>query len=92
LTALFTFYKCVFTFQIFGNVLRCPNILPSYFITAMNDQIEENASVEFAVSIVPIVKVESSVAFALKIGGLVVIANVVGAGIFLAAKRSAREA
>ncbi len=40
-----------------------------------------------ALSIVPIVKVESQLAFALKIGGLIVVTNLVGAGIYLAAKR-----
>lgn len=44
-----------------------------------------------ALSIVPIVKVESSAAFALKIGGLIVGANVIGAAIFLAAKRTTHE-
>lgn len=40
-----------------------------------------------ALSIVPIVKVESQLLFALKIGGLIVITNLIGLGIFLAAKR-----
>lgn len=44
-----------------------------------------------AVSVVPIVKVESSTSFALKIGGLIVVANVIGAAIFLAAKRTVRS-
>ena len=38
-------------------------------------------------SIVPIVKVESQMMFAVKIGGLIVITNLVGAGIYLAARR-----
>jgi amino acid transporter len=40
-----------------------------------------------ALSIVPIVKVESQLLFALKIGGLIIIANLVGLGFYLFAKR-----
>ena len=40
-----------------------------------------------ALSIVPIVKVESQLFFAAKIGGLIVITNLVGIGIYLAARR-----
>ena len=41
-----------------------------------------------ALSIVPIVKVESQALFAAKIGGLIVITNLVGIGIYLAARRT----
>lgn len=44
-----------------------------------------------ALSIVPIVKVESTASFALKIGGLIVITNIIGASIFLFAKRQKAE-
>ncbi len=40
-----------------------------------------------ALSIVPIVQVESSVMFAVKLGGLIIITNLIGLAIFLAAKR-----
>lgn len=40
-----------------------------------------------ALSIVPIVKVESQLLFAAKIGGLIVITNLIGVGIYLAARR-----
>jgi hypothetical protein len=40
-------------------------------------------------SIVPIVKVESQLAFALKIGGLIIVTNLIGLGIYFAAKRRA---
>lgn len=40
-----------------------------------------------ALSIVPIVKVESQLLFALKIGGLIVIANLIGLGFYLVARR-----
>jgi len=40
-----------------------------------------------ALSIVPIVKVESQLAFALKIGGLIVVTNLIGLAIYLVAKR-----
>lgn len=44
-----------------------------------------------ALSIVPIIQVESRIMFAVKIGGLIVAANIIGAGIFLAARnRSTR--
>lgn len=43
-----------------------------------------------ALSIVPIVKVESPLSFALKIGGLIVITNVIGLVIFLVAKKRRR--
>jgi hypothetical protein len=44
-----------------------------------------------ALSIVPIIQVESRIMFAIKIGGLIVAANIIGAGIFLAARnRSTR--
>ena len=38
-------------------------------------------------SIVPIVKVESQLAFALKIGGLIIITNLIGLGFYIVAKR-----
>jgi len=38
-------------------------------------------------SIVPIVKVESQLAFALKISGLIIVTNLIGLGIYLTAKR-----
>lgn len=38
-------------------------------------------------SIVPIVKVESQLMFAVKIGGLIVVTNLIGLGIYFAAKR-----
>jgi amino acid transporter len=41
-------------------------------------------------SVVPIVTVESRLAFAAKIGGLVVAANALGAGLYLRARRRAR--
>ena len=40
-----------------------------------------------ALSIVPIVKVESQALFAAKIGGLIVVTNIIGIGIYLAARR-----
>ncbi len=40
-----------------------------------------------ALSVVPIIKVESQLAFALKISGLIIVANVIGLGIYLLAKR-----
>jgi amino acid transporter len=40
-----------------------------------------------ALSIVPIIKVESQLAFALKISALIVVANIIGLGIYLLAKR-----
>lgn len=40
-----------------------------------------------ALSIVPIVKVESQALFALKIGGLIIVTNLIGLGIYLAARR-----
>ena len=43
-----------------------------------------------ALSIVPIVKVESQLQFALKIGGLIIVTNLIGAGIYLAARRRRR--
>lgn len=43
-------------------------------------------------SIVPIVKVESQLMFAMKIGGLIVVANLIGAGFYLLAKRRAKLA
>jgi amino acid transporter len=45
-----------------------------------------------ALSIVPIVKVESQIAFALKIGGLIIVTNLIGAGIYLLAKRKTAPA
>jgi amino acid transporter len=38
-------------------------------------------------SIVPIVKVESQLAFAMKIGGLIVVTNLIGAGVYFTARR-----
>ena len=40
-----------------------------------------------ALSIVPIVKVESQALFAAKIGGLIIVTNLIGIGIYLAARR-----
>jgi len=40
-----------------------------------------------ALSVVPIVKVESQVSFAMKIGGLIIVTNLIGMGIYLAARR-----
>ncbi len=42
-------------------------------------------------SIVPIVKVESQLAFALKIGGLIIVTNLIGLGFYFAAKRRNAE-
>ena len=44
-----------------------------------------------ALSIVPIIKVESRTLFALKIGGLIVVTNLIGAAIFLIAKRKTKR-
>jgi len=44
-----------------------------------------------ALSIVPIVKVESQALFAAKIGGLIVVTNIIGIGIYLAARRKRRN-
>ena len=44
-----------------------------------------------ALSIVPIVKVESQALFAAKIGGLIVVTNMIGIGIYLAARRKRRN-
>ena len=38
-------------------------------------------------SIVPIVKVESQLLFAIKIGGLIIVTNLIGLGFYFAAKR-----
>ncbi len=43
-----------------------------------------------ALSIVPIVKVESQFLFAVKIGGLIVITNLIGVGIYAAARKRSR--
>lgn len=43
-----------------------------------------------ALSVVPIIQVESRLTFALKIGGLIVITNIIGASIFLLANRRKR--
>jgi hypothetical protein len=40
-----------------------------------------------AVSIVPLVEVESRLMFAVKIGGLIIVANLIGLAIYLAARR-----
>ncbi len=40
-----------------------------------------------ALSVVPIIKVESQLAFALKISALIVVANIIGVGIYLLARR-----
>src|SRR5438445_4722227 len=40
-----------------------------------------------ALSIVPIVKVDSQLLFAVKIGGLIVVTNLIGLGVYLAARR-----
>ena len=45
-----------------------------------------------ALSIVPIVKVESQLLFAIKIGGLIVVTNLIGLGFYVAAKRRSRLA
>ena len=42
-------------------------------------------------SIVPIVKVESQLLFAVKIGGLIIITNLIGLGFYLAAKRKRKR-
>jgi len=44
-----------------------------------------------ALSIVPIVKVESQLLFAAKIGGLIIVTNFIGVGIYLAARRKRRN-
>ena len=45
------------------------------------------ALVYVALSIVPIIQVESQLAFALKIGGLIVVTNLAGVLIYLATRR-----
>ena len=45
-----------------------------------------------ALSIVPIVKVESQLLFAIKVGGLIVVTNLIGLGFYVAAKRRSRLA
>ena len=44
-----------------------------------------------ALSIVPIIQVESRLMFAVKIGGLIMIANLIGLGFYLAARRKRKE-
>ena len=44
-----------------------------------------------ALSIVPIIQVESRLMFAVKIGGLIMIANLIGLGFYLAARRKRTE-
>ncbi len=43
-----------------------------------------------SLSIMPIVKVESQLLFAVKIGGLIVVTNLIGLGIYFAARRRTR--
>ena len=79
-------YLVMFAIPVFG--LKNANIRPPLWLRLCALSGLFMVLLFVALSIVPIIKVESPLAFALKISALIVVANLIGLGIYLLARRN----
>ena len=78
-------YLVMFAIPIFG--LRASGLTVPWWLRVAAFSGFAMTLLYVALSVVPIVKVESQFAFALKIGGLIIVTNLIGLGFYLAARR-----
>ena len=78
-------YLVMFAIPIFG--LRASGLTVPWWLRVAAFSGFAMTLLYVALSVVPIVKVESQFAFAVKIGGLIIVTNLIGLGFYLAARR-----
>jgi amino acid transporter len=82
-------YVVMFAIPLFG--LRSSGVRVPFWLKIAAFSGFAMTLLNITLSIVPIVQVESQLLFALKIGGLIVVANLIGLGIYLTARRKSRS-
>ena len=82
-------YVVMFAIPIFG--LRAAKIRTPLWLKLASASGLAMTLLYVGLSVVPIVKVESQLLFAVKIGGLIVVANLIGAGVYLAARKHGKS-